>query len=221
MAKRPKTDTFWIWTPKIILTSIWRWAYNVIKWQIWGAMKAIFRRQWPFTSPLFIMIFCIASSNLPISLPCPNHWSKENLFTERFFLSSLYGLDMRPSPRQPLIHGFKANIPNDAEEASRILHQLEILSSIYYEGIIDPWKYQNKVIIHSKNVKPFEEWRFKLLTQFKDCSDGPLLFQNVRMFQIRPQFKFKEWNSLQGQSCTNECNMIGIKAQIKTRDMFS
>ena len=118
------------------------------------------------------------------SLPCPNHWSKENLFTERFFLSSLYGLDMRPS--QPLIYGFNANIPNDAEKASRILHQLEILSSIYYEGIIDPWKYQNKVIIHSKNVKPFEEWRFKLLTQFKDCSDGPLLFQNVRMFQIRP-----------------------------------
>ena len=45
---------------------------------------------------------------------------------------------MRPSPRQPLIHGLKANIPNDAEEASWILHQLEILSSIYYEGIIDP-----------------------------------------------------------------------------------
>ena len=191
MAKRPKTDTFWIWTPKIILTSIWRWAYNVIKWQIWGAMKAIFRRQWPFTSPLFIMIFCISLSNLPFSLPCPNHWSKEEEVKKTsspkgFSLSSLYGLDMRPSPRQPLIHGLKANIPNDAEEASRILHQLEILSSIYYEGIIDPWKYQNKVIIHSKNVKPFEEWRFKLLTQFKDCSDGPLLFQNVRMFQIRP-----------------------------------
>ena len=58
--------------------------------------------------------------------------------SSKSFLSSLYGLDMRPSPRQPLIHGFKANIPNDAEEASRILHQLEILSSIYYEGIIDP-----------------------------------------------------------------------------------
>ena len=43
---------------------------------------------------------------------------------------------MRPS--QPLIYGFNANIPNDAEKASRILHQLEILSSIYYEGIIDP-----------------------------------------------------------------------------------
>ena len=171
--------TFWLWTPKIIWISIW---------QFWGAIKAIFRRQWPLTSPLLIMIF--ASPRQICLFPCPALTIEvKKTSSRKGFLSSLYGFDMHTSPRQPLIYGLKANIPNDAEEASRILHQLEILSSIYYERIIDPWKYQNKIIIQSKNVKPFEEWRFKLLTQFKDCSDGPLLFQNVSMFQIRPHHR--------------------------------
>ena len=79
--------------------------------------------------------------HLPVkfAFPCPALTIEvKKTSSSKGFLSSLYGLGVHTSPRQPLIYGLKANIPNDAEEASRILHQLEILSSIYYEGIIDP-----------------------------------------------------------------------------------